>query len=869
MPLLRCLFFLLLCPLVGFAQNERFEVVPAKEDGLLNILDTKTGKTLLKHGANNVWYVGYCVAYRYGYDPNQYGDDNFEGDTYVAPYTPPAGVKEGVGLILPSGKNTGVLYRNAQTTMCQQLPMYAQLMNGKVIVLDENGKQVVKEQFEGINPNHSDFVMLQRASGWGVMSEPGEWLLNPQYNQILMLEGGEDDGWDEVKGRPLAMIEQNEQYGVVDLKTGQQVLPTIYDQIHWGSSYQDIVVTKGTKVGVLSKKDFSVIIPTAYAAINIVAGGYYQATQNGIDWGLLKDNQIEIPMQYSSLSPLRFEGLWEVEKDSKKGVFSLTLGRETVQPKFGYLDDDMGDNTYIRVYKEINDTSYYGMIDAENGKEMLPCEYTSMTDYSAPKGHYRMEKNKRWGLMDSNFMWVLPCEYNQLEMAWGSEDSLYYRKGSEAGYYLYRTGQFLAMPKTETIFTKKWSTYIGQTSYRHNILADKGQIYVGSNGKDRNLDDDPDDALVVLNAKSGQVVRKLYPDPAGDSDVNGVALQDGKVYFGTDNNRFYCYTTTGQKLWEYATENNVEGCPALADLNADGKTDVVFAVENLGITALDGATGRELWKLHDPESDRGFMGSPAVYDITGDGTADVFIGGQGKPDDDIWANVYGNYFWAIDGRIGKILWTAPTYSKIHGSPLVLTQPGTPPTIVFNECYGATHFLNTNGELMYYYSGAIGTFSTPTIGPDYRSYFVGNAWWRSQEDGVEYVRMDTTKYNTDREGDRSLENQSQNSSISGFSTTSTGFAADVLGTGQLQVGYLTEDGLLLLLDLDGRVLHRLPLPAGGEASITVADADGDGLLELLIADYDGNLTCYGTRSRGQVWWGSFRGSSANTGVLTRP
>jgi hypothetical protein len=57
---------------------------------------------------------------------------------------------------------------------------------------------------------------------------------------------------------------------------------------------------------------------------------------------------------------------------------------------------------------------------------------------------------------------------------------------------------------------------------------------------------------------------------------------------------------------------------------------------------------------------------------------------------------------------------------------------------------------------------------------------------------------------------------------------------------------TESGELLVFSSQGELLQRLELPAGLEAPALIADIDGDGRLELLLACLDGQLYCYEVR-----------------------
>ncbi len=88
--------------------------------------------------------------------------------------------------------------------------------------------------------------------------------------------------------------------------------------------------------------------------------------------------------------------------------------------------------------------------------------------------------------------------------------------------------------------------------------------------------------------------------------------------------------------------------PRVTDLNRDGIGDVILGVGRIefqacdsAIVAFDGKTGDILWKL--PADDQIF-GSANLMDITGDGIMDVFIGGRSAE------------LQAINGNTGKLIW---------------------------------------------------------------------------------------------------------------------------------------------------------------------------------------------------------------------
>src|SRR5688500_2118482 len=91
-----------------------------------------------------------------------------------------------------------------------------------------------------------------------------------------------------------------------------------------------------------------------------------------------------------------------------------------------------------------------------------------------------------------------------------------------------------------------------------------------------------------------------------------------------------------------------QSSPRAADLNSDGVLDIVmgagmneFQKSEYGIIALDGESGELLWKQKAPDQ---VYGSATLYDVTGDGISDVFIGGRSP------------HFKALNGQNGKVIW---------------------------------------------------------------------------------------------------------------------------------------------------------------------------------------------------------------------
>ncbi len=100
--------------------------------------------------------------------------------------------------------------------------------------------------------------------------------------------------------------------------------------------------------------------------------------------------------------------------------------------------------------------------------------------------------------------------------------------------------------------------------------------------------------------------------------------------------------------WTSFTDSIVTfSSPRCANLNGDSVLDVVLGggVDGMttpsGVIALNGINGNRLWRVETTDE---IFGSPIFYDITGDTIDDVFIGGRNAE------------FMAINGATGAVIW---------------------------------------------------------------------------------------------------------------------------------------------------------------------------------------------------------------------
>lgn len=291
----------------------------------------------------------------------------------------------------------------------------------------------------------------------------------------------------------------------------------------------------------------------------------------------------------------------------------------------------------------------------------------------------------------------------------------------------------------------KWRTKIGLTTYRSTILFSNNKIIVGSNGESRSSLNDSQDGVYILNPLTGKVERQINNPASGDRDVNGVAVSSSTLFFNTDSDRLYSYNINGSQNWEFLANNDLEGAPSLTDLTGDGDLDVVVASESGTVYAVDGNTGQEIWQFQNQMesilgkyeylSSQAFMSSPALVDINNDGVRDVLIGGRNA------------IFYALDGKTGKEIWKYHTESGIHASAMA-TELGKQLRVIIAEAYSKVSVLDVEGKLQAQYelsapSGGIqGLFSSPVYTPQ-SNIAIASSWWGNSEDGLWLMPLSTT------------------------------------------------------------------------------------------------------------------------------
>lgn len=161
-----------------------------------------------------------------------------------------------------------------------------------------------------------------------------------------------------------------------------------------------------------------------------------------------------------------------------------------------------------------------------------------------------------------------------------------------------------------------------------------------------------------INAYRGDNQNLIWSKPVSDYIYHGSAVadidKDGKpeLVFGDYNGILYALNAeNGSTLWTYQASVYIGAPASIADVNHDGNCDVIYC-DAYGVGALS-KTGSPMWYYTIPDFGTAFRGV-AVADIDGDNMLDVVFG-TSKGRVIVLRGIDGSLIWSLDlaAHIGK------------------------------------------------------------------------------------------------------------------------------------------------------------------------------------------------------------------------
>lgn len=204
-----------------------------------------------------------------------------------------------------------------------------------------------------------------------------------------------------------------------------------------------------------------------------------------------------------------------------------------------------------------------------------------------------------------------------------------------------------------------------------------------------------------LNGSDGSII--WTADTRGSDSPPVIADIDNDGYYEILHGEFNGYVIcldakTGEVKWELLVDPNswVQTAPTLVDLNNDGTLDFVVATwgfnENSKFYAFDGATIEMLWSL---DMNSVVYHGTAVADLDNDGKPELVIGD------------YSGRLYAINGEDGTLLWDYKENYYIGAPASIGDINGDGQCEVIFVSWNKAIALNSEGRLLWSYTIASG------------------------------------------------------------------------------------------------------------------------------------------------------------------
>ena len=328
------------------------------------------------------------------------------------------------------------------------------------------------------------------------------------------------------------------------------------------------------------------------------------------------------------------------------------------------------------------------------------------------------------------------------------------------------------------------------------------------------------DTLKKLSGKKlGKIEKKWVFDTSSSISSSPITEEITKgqagIAFGTQDGKMYMLDADAQIKWFYSIQEKIDeiqqmfldeetaksiyAAPTFADINKDGKKEVLFGCDLGKFYALT-SSGKLLWKF---KTDGEIRSSALVQD-------NMIIFGSNDQ------NLY-----ALNLK-GKLLWKFKADSEIESSPAILKAKKT--QVIFGSNNGKIYSLDTKGKLLWQFKTKGKITAKPAIGAIYannKKYIViGSA------DNNIYVLDENGKLEWIYETEGRI--------------CSEACLVDINNDKKLEIIFGSCDDNVYCLSCSGSKIWSYETNFWVVATPLVIDIDNDGKLEVIAGSYDSSV-----------------------------
>lgn len=432
-------------------------------------------------------------------------------------------------------------------------------------------RNVLKER-EEINKEYEYFA-LYSANKWGVINQDGEMVIQPSYQEMIVVP-------DKTKDVFICIYNINEETGEYKTKALNRKNEEIFKQ------YEQIETLEN-----IDKND------NVWHEENVL-----RVKKDG-KYGLIDLNGKEIlPCEYEEIKALEgIENSLLITKDSKIGLVN-NKGNIIIEPNFKEIKN-LGD-TYKEGYITIDEQGRYGVVSTTK-KQLLENNYEEVEQVYL-QSYFLIKENGKLKLINSSSETLLENDFEEIKSA--TKRGVIFTKGNLYGE-INTTGETLIEPKYQYLKEAKEGIYIAKQNDKYGIIDSDENIklpfnYTGITYNEKaNLfiaeEVDYKTAIVdsEYNIKISGILSEINTDKTyirmrvGDEykyynfnceeKSNTELLKDNTLFLGKKDGKYGYVDKKGNVVVEYiyddATEQNEYGYVAVkknglwGSLDKDGK----------------------------------------------------------------------------------------------------------------------------------------------------------------------------------------------------------------------------------------------------------------------------------------------------------
>jgi outer membrane protein assembly factor BamB len=303
------------------------------------------------------------------------------------------------------------------------------------------------------------------------------------------------------------------------------------------------------------------------------------------------------------------------------------------------------------------------------------------------------------------------------------------------------------------------------------------------------------------------------------ADIDG----DGKkeIIFGTKKGKLFVLDRDAGIKWFYDSNekvdevelmfldvenaSNIEAPPNVGDLNGDGKVEVVFGTE-LGMIYVLNDKGKLLWKY---KTGGAIRGQVLLYDLYQDNDIKIIFGCE------------DNKLYALNSN-GKLVWRFDAGSPVQSTPGIMHKDK--PFIIFGSNDGSVFCVNNKGDMVWKFKTKDKVFAPPAVGKLFK------------DDRIFVVigSSDHSLYVLDDAGELFWEYKTQGAILA------KACLSDINNDNKLEIIFGSCDNNVYALTPDGDKMWSYETDFWIVSEPIVEDIDDDGKKEIIIGSYDHNL-----------------------------